>query len=173
VSLFQRGDQASYEAFVSRQYESLRRFAIMMAGSRPDGEDALQEALLSVGKGWGRVREDTAEAYVRTAIARKVVDLHRRRRHVPVAAAPLPGLEVDFLKAEGDRQFFSLLHRLPVRQRAAVVLRFYLDLSDAEAAQTLGCSASTIRSNVHRGIATLRETLERPASPLPHDRIRN
>lgn len=173
MSLFQRGDQASYEAFLSGQYESLRRFAIMMAGSRADGEDALHEALLSVGRGWGRVREGTAEAYVRTAIARKVVDLHRKRHRVLAASSQLPSLEVDFLKAESDRQFFLLLCRLPARQRAAVVLRFYLDLSDAEAAQTLGCSASTIRSNVHRGLAALRQMFGTSTSSFPYDRIRS
>ena len=96
--------------------------------------------------------------------------MHRQRRYLPVAAVLPPGDSVEAAGIDSSRpdhaiahaehnQVWALCATLPAKQRAAVVLRYYEDLPDAEIAEILACSPATVRSQIHRALASLRTTL--------------
>jgi RNA polymerase sigma-70 factor (sigma-E family) len=161
-------DDASFEEFVTVHGPGLLVFARVLTGNPVDAEDLLQNALTSAYARWPRIRSDTALAYVRRSIANGRVSQWRRR-----SSRDLVALEDD-LAAPGrhDEQTVErlaaqqALRRLPRGQRAVLVMRYLLDLSDAEIADTLGVSLSGVRSQAHRGLRTLRTQVEprRPAS---------
>jgi RNA polymerase sigma factor (sigma-70 family) len=148
---------AAFTAFAREQGPRLVRLATLVTGSSADGEDAAQEALLSLARAWRRVRPETAPAYARRIVVRKSLDVVGRRRdrtmgEVPDIAREDPGL----LAYEEDRAFFDRLRLLPVGQRAVLVLRYYADLDDRTIGRMLGTRESTVRSQAARGLAALR-----------------
>lgn len=146
-----------YEFFVRQHGAELLRFAAMLTGNRADAEDVVQEALISVAGTWPRVRLKTAKAYARTTIARKVIDRARREDAASRGSPPdRASSDRALLKFEEDQNFFGMLDALPAKQRAVLVLRYYADLDDATIAEILRCSASTVRSQAHRGLNKLR-----------------
>jgi RNA polymerase sigma-70 factor (sigma-E family) len=157
---------AAFAAFVGEHGARLVRFATLLCGNRYDAEDAVQEALISVGAAWSRVRPETAAAYARTAVARKVIDLQRRRRELLYSDVPeTPVDDLDLLRFDEDRAFFARLRDLPTQQRAVLVLRYYADLDDRQIAKLLHCGMSTVRSQAARALAKLRDAETREADP--------
>lgn len=150
-------DDASFTAFVDARYPMLLRTATLLTGSRPGGEDLLQEALIRTFLAWRTVRASAAaEAYVRTTMVRLLLRDRRRRWSGEIPSGDLPESAVsdpDVATAESVR---AALRTLPSDQRAALVLRHWLDLSEGEAASTLGCPPGTVKSRVSRGLAALR-----------------
>jgi RNA polymerase sigma-70 factor (sigma-E family) len=153
--------EASFEDFVLTQGDALVRFAVMLCGDRGRAEDLVQTALLKAYPQWDRVALMTAPvAYVRTIVVREQLRWWRRRSSGEVATAST-GADLadpsDPAQAHADRDAaWTLLARLPRRQRAVLVLRFYEDLSDAAIATILQCRESTVRSQAARGLAALR-----------------
>lgn len=148
---------ARYERLLEQHSTSLLRLAVLLTGNRHDAEDAVQDTLIAVARVWPRIRMETAHAYLRRALTRRIIDGHRRRREIatdsiPDRAVQDPGL----LRLEEDRAFVGLVRSLPAGQRAVLVLRYYADLPDAEIARTLRCSIATVRSQAHRGLEKLR-----------------
>ena len=134
-----------------------------MTGSRHDADDAVQEAVLAVGRSWTRVlaraTEGVGYAYLRRAVVRKCIDLQRARLplgEVPDRAADDEGV----LRFEFDRRFFALLAGLPAQQRAMLVLRHCVDYVDARIAAVLGIGRAAVRSNAMRGLQKLRQQLD-------------
>lgn len=154
-------DDDAFQAIID-QYDDLRRLAIMLTGSAHSGEDALQDALVAVARHWAKQRPNDPLAYTRQVVARKAIDQRRRVRTVALAVLPDRRDEPDFLRFESDRNFFRLLQNLGARQRMALVLRYFAGYSDNEIADTLNCSPSTVRSQIHRGLTHLRA-----AAPTP------
>lgn len=159
---------ARYTELVGRRRPDLLRLAVLLTGSRDAGEDAVQEAVIAVGRSWLRVLaragEGVAYSYLRTAVVRKSIDLHRARiptGEIPDIAAEDRGL----LRFEQDRQFFALVAALPPQQRAVLVLRYYADFDDHRIAAVLGTSRGTVRSNAKRGLEKLRARLEEKDIP--------
>ena len=137
------------------------RTAALLAGGREAGEDLLQAALERL-LARRRPLAGDPEAYLRRIIYHLAADGWRRRGRWRVRLALLrgdgEGVAPDrSVQVEQRDELVRLLLRLPPGQRAAIVLRYWEDLSDAEAADVLGCSASTIRSSVARGLHRLRE----------------
>lgn len=136
------------------------RLAYLLTGDRAAAEDVAQEAFLRVAARIGALRDEAAfGAYLHRAVVNRVRNRARRlkleRAHVAdvaTAAYDLPDV------ATRDRLWTALL-RLPHRQRAALVLRYYLDLSEADIAERLGCRPGTVKSAVARGLAALRTDL--------------
>jgi RNA polymerase sigma-70 factor (sigma-E family) len=148
---------AAFGEFVRSRQSSLLRFAWFVAGgSYASAEDLVQEALTRLYGRWRHV--DDPEAYVRTAIVRLNVSAWRkvRREILTPVDRDQPAPQVD---ARGEfADLAAAVLDLPTRQRTAIVLRFWCDYDDRQAAVMLGCSPSTIRSNIHRALARLRET---------------
>ena len=146
----------SFDTFYARLWPSMARLAHLVAGSAALGEEVAQDAFLGLQQRWASV--DHPEAYVRTAVINRARTAARRAaRERPDHDLPEPSAD---LSPESD-VVWTFLRRLPVRQRAAVVLRFYDDLPDAQIAQLLGCREATVRSLIHRALARLREVLPR------------
>lgn len=135
----------------------LLRLAVLLTRSTPDAEDLLQTTFARAHRHGARIASMAApHAYLRRIMLNELASDRRRRR---VAVVPLDGdLPVDE-PPESRHDVWAWMDSLPPQQRAAVVLRFYLDLSDGEAAELLGCSAATVRSHVSRGLASLRAAL--------------
>jgi RNA polymerase sigma factor (sigma-70 family) len=154
-----------YTDLVRRRGGELLRIAAMLTGSRHDAEDAVQEAIIAVSRSWPTrwfASDAAAFGYLRTAVIRKAIDGLRRDRHEAEAvehAVDDPAL----LRYEEDRAFFARLQALPQRQRAVLVLRYYLDLDDRRIAALLGITRGTVRSNAMRGLDRLRADTRVPA----------
>lgn len=151
----------SFEEYVRTRSDALLRAACLVTRDWDEARDALQDALVSLYPRWGDLSVERLDAYVhRCVINACLVRLRRRRRVRPVAdPSALPGTLTTGDPASGvvlaDRAW-QLCAELPPVQRAAVVLRFYRDLSYADVAEALGCPESTARSHVHRALAALR-----------------
>jgi len=164
-------DGDDFDVWVGARASSLLRFAYLMTGSQEAAEESVQTALTTACEKWSRVRRmDDRDAYVRRMVVNAHISRWRtfRRREVPVALvqpghAGASGPDVARGVTEADR-VWRLRASLPPSQRASVVLRFYEDLSYREIAVTLGCREATVRSHVHRALATLRATIEQENS---------
>jgi RNA polymerase sigma-70 factor (sigma-E family) len=156
----------TFEAWVAARGAALQRFAYLVTGSAADAPDLVQEALSRAYPRWEALsRSATTEAYVRRSIVNASVSGWRKTRRLVSVADPEP------LVATGDHhadpaaaladadEAWRLCAELPPRQRAAVVLRFYEDLSFAQIAVVLDCPEATARSHVHRAVVALRARL--------------
>jgi RNA polymerase sigma-70 factor (sigma-E family) len=138
------------------------RSAFLLCGSQTDAEDLAQDALVRVVQRWGRVsRSDDPVAYSNRILLNTFLSGRRRRWHGEVAHAAPPERPDDAVGggygAVDDRDVLRrALMGLPPRQRAAVVLRHYQQMSEADAAALMGCSVGTVKSLTSRGIAALR-----------------
>jgi RNA polymerase sigma-70 factor (sigma-E family) len=143
--------------FAARQSVPLTRFGYLLCGDHQRAEDLVQEAFLAAYRRFGDVLPVAApEAYLRKTIVNAHISSSRRR-----AASELPVDELpDSPEPPVDRSERDLLWRalaaLPARQRAVLVLRYYLDLPDQEIADLLACRRGTVRSLAARAFATLR-----------------
>ena len=162
----------TYDEFVAARLQPLLRYAVMLTGDPHLAEDLVQDTMVRVQLQWRRVATaDVPELYVRRMLTNAFVDLRRgswlRRvilRADPDESRPAPAPGHDETAANRD-EVWRLLATLPRRQRAALVLRFYEGLADAEVARVLDCPVGTVRSLISRGLAGLRTTLgERTAA---------
>lgn len=137
-------------ALYRERYGPMVRLAYLLTGDRAVAEELVQDAFVSVHRGWDRATNPPA--YLRTTVVnacrswgrRRVLEIDRRPR------APEPATLV-------TDELWDVLRTLPARQRAAVVLRYYEDLPDREIAGLLGCREATVRSSIHRALAALRK----------------
>jgi RNA polymerase sigma-70 factor (sigma-E family) len=153
--------QRSFEgldSLVAQRGTALLATAVLLTGSRAGGEDLLQAALERLMRQWHRVHGDK-EGYLRRTLYHLAVDQWRSRRRRPEVLTDVePAGQADDTEAVHLRQaLIQALATLPPRQRAVLVLRYWEQLSEAEAAETLGCSIGTVKSSASRGLARLRE----------------
>ncbi|WP_223166660.1 SigE family RNA polymerase sigma factor [Nonomuraea sp. SYSU D8015] len=151
-------------AIFAEHHVGLVRLALIMVGDRATAEDVVQEAFARTHAGWGRLRDgDKALAYVRSAVLNGCRSVLRRRATVFRRAVPYEppvwSAESAALVGEERREVLLALRRLPRRQREALILRYYLDLTDQEIADTMGIGAGTVRSTIARGLAALGRAL--------------
>jgi RNA polymerase sigma-70 factor (sigma-E family) len=149
-------------------FQSLVRLAALLVHDTPAAEDITQDAFAKVQLSWHRIRDpDKALAYVRSAVLNgarsRVRHLHVVESHRPEPRGNEPSAEVGALAGEDHREMIAALRALPVRQRECLALRYYLGLSEAEIAATLGISAGSVKTHTHRGLAALEKKLEAPA----------
>jgi RNA polymerase sigma-70 factor (sigma-E family) len=145
------------------------RLAYLLTGDRATAEDVAQDAFLRAAGRIGGLRDENAfGAYLHRSVVNRVRNRARRltleRAHLRDDATPPPYELPDV--ATRDR-LWAALRRLPHRQRAALVLRFYLDLSEADTADRLGCRPGTVKSAVSRGLAALRADLATDSPEVP------
>jgi RNA polymerase sigma-70 factor (sigma-E family) len=151
-----------FREFVLTRGPALSRLAYVLCGDHAAAEDLVQSALARTASRWRSVvAGGNPEGYVRRAMVNEHISWWRRRgrrqRLVPQPPAGRPAPAAD---SGLDRlELAAALARLAPRQRAVVVLRFYADLSEAEAADVLGVSIGTVKSQTHDALARLRRLL--------------
>jgi RNA polymerase sigma-70 factor (sigma-E family) len=164
----ERIDLAAAEAGVTALYQAhalgLMRLAHIMLGDRQNAEDVVQEAFCGLYRRWSHL-SDTSRAlqYLRTSVLNGCRSLQRRRagpRAEPSGGLPAVSAEATVITGEERREVMRALRRLPARQREALVLRYYLDLSAEEIAGTMGIGPSSVRSAIHRALASLGRMLQ-------------
>ncbi|MGC5009796.1 SigE family RNA polymerase sigma factor [Streptosporangium sp. DT93] len=156
------GIDEEFREYVVARGPTLLRAAHRLTGSANDAEDLLQSALVRTYLAWDRIHDRAAlDGYVRRAMVNINISWWRRRRleEYPSEHLPEPALPGGRSLPERVEQ---ALERLPTRMRAAVVLRYYEDMTEVEVARTLGISVGTVKSTVSRGMAKLRGDLTPP-----------
>ena len=161
--------QEDFERFVRSHGDRLLRVGYLMTGDLGDAEDFVQEALARVARRWGRVATMASPAgYARRVLVNLIIDgAQRRSRRTQELADSSWKLELQadpragepFAGVEGQLSLLEALIRLPARQRAVLVLRYWEDLSEADTAELLGCSTGNVKSLASRGVVRLREVL--------------
>jgi RNA polymerase sigma-70 factor (sigma-E family) len=153
-------DEAAFAAFVRAHSRSLFGTAYLLTRTGSDAEELLQDTLAALYPKWDRViAADSPVAYVRRALTNRFVSATRRASYRDLAEWEVPDTAApgDVADAIADRRWlWQLLGGLPERQRAALVLRYFHDLSDEEIAAHLDCRVGTVRSLISRGIAAMR-----------------
>ena len=155
-----------FDEFVAGCSPRLLRTAVLLTGSRRDGEDLLQDVLERLFVAWPRV--DQPLPYVRSALARAAQNTWRRRGRRPEVALGDHDVPVDdptTAAAERD-SVLRALAQLPAQQRAVLVLRYYEGLTEAEIAAALRCSPGTVKSHASRGVGRLRALLDPSAGSV-------
>ncbi len=155
-------EATAFTEFMSVRSASLFRTAYLIVGDHQLAQDLLQESLIKTYVAWSRLRDvSKAEAYTRKTIVTTAISWRRRRSFherptglLPDTAAPDPGEAVTT-----HATMVAQLRTLPPRQRAAIVLRYYEDLSEAQTAEVMGCSVGAVKSQVSIGLGRLRDRL--------------
>ena len=152
-------DEPGFREYVTTRSRSLLRTAYLLTGNIPDAEDLVQAALTKTYQAWDRIEDRAAlDGYVRRAMVNTHISWWRRRRVEEFPTDEVPDQVVADPCRNSDLQdtLRRAIDRLPQRMRAAVVLRYYEDMTEAEVAAVLGVSLGTVKSTVSRALAKLR-----------------
>ena len=165
--------EEEFRVFVAARWHTLVRTAVLLTGDHGLAEDLVQQTLVIVHRRWGSIlRQENPSAYARRVLVNENLRRFRRRRLVevlnggsrsddPLVLDPAdPGTPTDDL--ERRETLLAGLAALPPRMRAALVLRYFEDLSEAETAEALECSVGTVKSQCSRGLDRLRVLLGEP-----------
>jgi RNA polymerase sigma-70 factor (sigma-E family) len=146
-----------FDDFVAARSSGLLRTAYLLTHDHALAEDLLQTALTKAWFAWGRI-DGHPEPYVRRILVNTYASWWRRRWNGEIATDELPERGTDDAAAASDHghDLWAAMARLPRRQRAAVVLRYFEDLTEAETARLLGCSVGTVKSQTSKALAKLR-----------------
>ncbi|MFG1705817.1 SigE family RNA polymerase sigma factor [Nonomuraea sp. M3C6] len=147
-------DRAIFQDFVVARSDRLLRTAYLLTRDWGTAEDLLQESLAKAWFAWPGIEEP--EAYVRRVLVTTYTSWWRRRwrRELPSDHLPDPGAH-DAVGGEGE-ELWQAVGRLPAKQRAVIVLRFYEDLPVTEVARLLDCQEGTVKSQTAKALAKLR-----------------
>ena len=161
---------SDFDEFVRDSSPALLRTAYLLTGDRGHAEDVVQTALLQVARKWRRIRGEPTP-YARRAVVNLAKnrwrDRFRRPRESTATAEPVYGPpEADVLL---QQVLLPAVMKLPVRQRAVLVLRYFQDLSVEQTAAVLGCSTGTVKSQTHYALSKLRVALADPAEQKEND----
>ena len=153
--------EADFSAYLLARQRALIRLAYLLTGSPHEAEDIVQAALLKVYRHWGTI--ESPDGYVRRAIVNEYRSWWRRPvRRREVTSSDL----VTFVGAvapsdeHADHDLRAHVAALPRQQRAAIVLRYYEDLTEAQTAEILGCSIGTVKSHTSRALGNLRVSMK-------------
>ena len=149
----------------SEHYRALVRLAALLVRDTPTAEEVVQDSFVAMHGGWQRLRDtEKALAYLRQAVVNRSRSVLRHRTVVdknPQKAPPdMPSAEHGALVLLERSAVIAALRGLPDRQREAIVLRYYADLSEAEIATAMGISRGAVKSHTARGMTALRTALE-------------
>jgi RNA polymerase sigma-70 factor (sigma-E family) len=151
-------DRVDYTAYVTARAPRLRRTAYLVCRDWALAEDLLQTALTKAWRVWDRI-EDDPDPYVYRILVNTHASWMRRRWHGEISTSSPPDSadSRDAVEAVDRRdQLWPALGRLPRRQRAVLVLRYYEDLTEPQVAAVLGCSVGTVKSQASKALAKLR-----------------
>jgi RNA polymerase sigma-70 factor (sigma-E family) len=158
-----------YTDYVSTRMTSLRRVAYLLCQDWARADDLVQATITQLYVHWARARAaDHIDAYARTILVREFLTERRsawaRRVNLDGRVPEMPSHAPDHDAALDLR---AALAKVPPRQRATLVLRFYCDLNVEQAARVLGCSAGTVKSQTSKGLEALRQALLPPGGDRP------
>jgi RNA polymerase sigma-70 factor (sigma-E family) len=147
-----------FQDFMRGRWSAMVRLAYTLTGDRGHAEDIAQAAFAKAYASWGRVsRAGDPDAYVRQIVIHENSKRFRRQRVREDLQAAVPEQASDDNSALAERTALrEALNLLGPRQRAVLVLRFWLDMSEAGTARALGCSVGTVKSQTSRALAALR-----------------
>lgn len=156
-------DEAEFATFVAGVSTRVLRTAYAVCGDRQMAEDAVQSALVSAYRSWGRVRDaSSSEAYLRKMVLNELLGWRRRKSwgvESPLGRMTEPSQASHENEVVEHQLVWSVVSNLPPRQRAVIALRYYEGLSEAEIAETLGVRAGTVKSHAAAAMARLRALL--------------
>lgn len=156
-------DDPGFRDYVTARSRSLLRSAYLLTGNRADAEDLVQAALAKTYLAWDRIEDRRAlDGYVRRAMINTHISWWRRRRVEEYPTDELPDQVVADHSGSSELEdtLRRAVDRLPQRMRAAVTLRYFEDMTEAEIADALGVSLGTVKSTVSRAVAKLRVDAE-------------
>ncbi|TQM82863.1 RNA polymerase sigma-70 factor (sigma-E family) [Saccharothrix saharensis] len=147
----------SFEDFATRQVTPLLRYATVLTGDPHLAQDIVQESLLRAQQRWTRIAAlDAPVAYLKRMVTNEYLGWRRRlKAHIPLLGVDPPAPDPTGHYDE-RASMLQRIDRLPRKQKAAVVLRYYEGYDDAEIAAVLGCAQVTVRSHISRALAVLR-----------------
>src|SRR5262245_46397831 len=157
-------DRAVIELY-SQHYRALVRLAALLVRDTPTAEEVVQDSFVAMHGGWQRLRDtEKALAYLRQAVVNRSRSVLRHRtvvdKNLQKAPPDMPSAEHGALVLLERSAVVAALRELPDRQREAIVLRYYADLSEAEIATAMGISRGAVKSHTARGMTALRTALE-------------
>lgn len=157
-------DQAVTQLY-SVHYRPLVRLATLLVRDHATAEEVVQDAFVAMHGAWRRLRDpNKALSYLRQSVVNRARSVLRHRavveKHAPKALPDEPSAEQGAMGALERTAVIEALRGLPTRQREAIVLRYYGDLSEAQIADAMGISRGAVKSHTARGITALRSVLE-------------
>jgi len=149
----------------SQHYRALVRLAALLVRDTQTAEEVVQDSFVAMHEGWQRLRDtEKALAYLRQAVVNRSRSVLRHRtvidKNMQKAPPDMPSAEHGALVLLERHAVVVALRGLPERQREAIVLRYYADLSEAQIATAMGISRGAVKSHTARGMAALRAALE-------------
>lgn len=148
-----------------RYYRSLVKLASMYVDSRESAEEVTQDAFVKLLSGNYAIEAGKEGPYLRSMVLNGARSRLRkrqvRRAHTPDAPGLVAAAEVGAVGATERDEMLLVLRTLPEKQAAVLILRYYLDLSEAEIAETLDIARGSVKSHAHRGLAKLAKLLEK------------
>ncbi|MQA85960.1 MAG: SigE family RNA polymerase sigma factor [Streptosporangiales bacterium] len=146
-------------------YRSLVRLAVLLVRDVATAEEVVQDAFVAMHGAWRRLRDpEKALAYLRQSVVNRSRSVLRHRavvdKYAPKATPDAPSAEHGAMGAIERTAVVDALRELPIRQREALVLRYYADFSEAQIAEAMGISRGAVKSHTARGMAALRLVLE-------------
>ena len=160
------GADDAVERLYAEHWTSLVRLGALLLREPAAAEEVVQDAFIALHRRWGSVREqDKALAYLRRSVVNGCRSARRKQavagRHLPDPAQDVDSAESVVLAGQRRDELMLALGALPRRQREVLVLRHWLDLSEADIAATLRVSRGSVKTHSSRGLSALRTTLER------------
>jgi RNA polymerase sigma-70 factor (sigma-E family) len=158
-------DQAVTELYEAH-YRSLVRLAALLVRDIGTAEEVVQDSFVAMHRGWLRLRDsDKALSYLRQSVVNRSRSVLRHRvvvdRNAPKPSPDMPSAEHGAIALFERSAVISALRTLPARQREALVLRFYADMSEAQIADAMQISRGAVKSHTARAMSALRTVLER------------
>ncbi len=152
-------------AIYTSHYRSLVRLAMLLVRDAATAEEVVQDSFVAMHGAWRRLRDsEKALSYLRQSVVNRSRSVLRHRtvvdRNAPKPAPDMPSAEQGAITLLERSAVVSALRTLPARQREALVLKYYADLSEAQIATTMGISKGAVKSHTARAMAALRVTLE-------------
>jgi RNA polymerase sigma-70 factor (sigma-E family) len=153
------------EELYAAHYRRLVRLSVLLVRDLETAEEVVQDAFVAMHGRWRTLKDpEKGLAYLRQTVVNRSRSVLRHRgveaRYVVPAPQYLRGADEDALVSERRTAVLNALRALPERQREVLALRYYLDLSEADIAQTLGISRGAVKSHASRGVAALRSLME-------------
>jgi RNA polymerase sigma-70 factor (sigma-E family) len=150
-----------FRDFVEARSSALLRSGWLLTGDWPSAEDLVQTALAAAWPRWASLRrQDAPELYVRKIMVNTFLRWRKRRWNGEIATGTLPEAAANgdvFAQVDARQSLLAALDRLPARQRAVVVLRYFADQTEAQTAAAMGCSVGAVKSHAAKALARLRD----------------
>ena len=152
-------------AIYTTHYRSLVRLAVLLVRDVATAEEVVQDSFIAMHTAWRRLRDtEKALSYLRQSVVNRSRSVLRHRmvvdKNAPKPAPDMPSAEQGAISLLERSAVIAALRRLPPRQREALVLKYYADLSEAQIATAMGISRGAVKSHTARGVAALRLVLE-------------